>query len=54
MTVNRYELRAGITAKDRDLNHDPLKPYTRPISYRAFETEHIPVSPSYFHPASLL
>ena len=52
MIVNRYELRAGITAEDRDLNHDPS--YTRPIPYRAFETEHIPVSPSYFHPASLL
>ena len=30
-------------------NYDPA--YTRPIPYPAYETEHIPVPPSYFHPA---
>ena len=35
-----------------ELNYDP--DHTHPIPYSAFETEHISVSPSYFHPASHL
>ena len=35
-----------------ELNYDPA--HTHPIPYSAFETEHISVSPSYFHPASYL
>ena len=30
--MNKYELRAGITAKDRDLNHDPLVYPSYPLS----------------------